>query len=163
MKSEAHRQGLWHPTAHVWFYTDRGEILLQRRSETKATDPGLWDVSVAGHIDAGETIREGALREIREEIGLEVPPTALEAIGVFPSDRQHPGGICDREFNHVFLCRLNSPLNQLRPQEEEVAALRLMPYTRLAEEAWGLARPGSYVPHGPKYYGTIIREIKKRL
>ncbi len=35
MKSEAHRDGLWHRTSHVWIYNSNGEILLQLRAKTK--------------------------------------------------------------------------------------------------------------------------------
>ena len=42
MKSEAHRNGLFHPTVHVWFYTKNGQILIQQRAENKETHPLLW-------------------------------------------------------------------------------------------------------------------------
>ena len=44
-----------------------GEILLQQRSHKKIIHPLLWDVSTAGHIDAGESFLEAALRETKEE------------------------------------------------------------------------------------------------
>ncbi|MDD4820093.1 MAG: NUDIX domain-containing protein, partial [Flavobacteriales bacterium] len=69
-KLAAHQNGLWHASAHIWIYNANGEVLLQKRSTTKDTFPGMWDISVAGHIDAGETPLEGALREMREEIGV---------------------------------------------------------------------------------------------
>ena len=70
LKSEAHKQGWFHNTAHVWFYTNDCEILLSQRAASKSIFPLLWDVSVAGHIDAGESIINGAIRETEEEIGL---------------------------------------------------------------------------------------------
>ena len=69
-KRQAHQQGLWHRSAHVWIYDRTGNILMQKRAQTKDTFPGLWDISVAGHISAGEPPTEGALRELKEEIGL---------------------------------------------------------------------------------------------
>jgi isopentenyldiphosphate isomerase len=47
------------------------KLLIQKRAMTKKSNPGLWDVSAAGQVDAGETNHEGAAREIREELGLE--------------------------------------------------------------------------------------------
>jgi isopentenyldiphosphate isomerase len=50
LKSEAHKHGYLHASVHVWFYTNAGEILIQKRSATKIAFPCLWDVSLAGHI-----------------------------------------------------------------------------------------------------------------
>ena len=71
-KSEIHSKGHLHNTAHIWLYNSEGEILLQQRAATKVICPLLWDVSVAGHIDAGETPEQGAIREAKEEIGIEL-------------------------------------------------------------------------------------------
>lgn len=59
-------------TVHIWFWRHEGngvEMLLQKRSLSKENHPGFWDISVAGHIDTGETALEAAVRECREEIG----------------------------------------------------------------------------------------------
>ena len=55
LKSEAHKKGLFHRSAHLWLYTSTGKVLVQQRAMNKDTFPGLWDISVAGHITAGET------------------------------------------------------------------------------------------------------------
>ncbi len=57
LKSEAHKNGWWHNTIHLWLYTKNGEIILQQRSRKKVIYPLLWDVSAAGHIDAGESFQ----------------------------------------------------------------------------------------------------------
>ena len=163
MKSEAHRKGLWHPTVHIWCYQPGGQILLQKRGASKDTFPGLWDVSVAGHIGAGEAPTIAALRELKEEIGLEIREEELEGIGIFQEEHMHPNGIIDREFHHCYLLKLTPPLPQLKLQAEEVSDLKWMPYLRFAEEAWGLARSDRYVPHQSKYYASVLRAIKKRI
>jgi isopentenyldiphosphate isomerase len=163
LKSEVHRQGWFHPTVHIWFYTPTGKVLLQKRGLEKDTFPGLWDVSVAGHVQAGETPMEAAIREVKEEIGLEITPAALDFLGRFKSEHAHPGGIVDREFQYSYLSQLAVPLATLVPQAGEVEALEEKPLTQFAEEAWGLARPGHYVPHSGAYYGEVVRAIKSRL
>lgn len=163
LKSEVHRRGWYHPTVHIWFYSTDGRVLLQLRAADKDTYPGLWDVSVAGHIGAGETPTEGALREISEEIGLQVKGGDLEFITVHKQAREHPNGLIDCEFRHVYMCLLPKPLGELSPQASEVAQLKLLPLLTFAEEVWGLARPGIYVPHGTDYYQTVVKAIKSRL
>ena len=109
MKSEAHRLGLLHSTVHVWCYTHDGHILLQQRGKEKETFPLLWDVSVAGHVGAGEGIEISALREIKEEIGVDTTIGKLKKIGIFPSLQKHNETLIDRELHHVFLLKLSIP------------------------------------------------------
>jgi isopentenyl-diphosphate delta-isomerase len=163
LKSDAHQQGVYHPTVHIWFYTKRGEILLQQRGKFKETYPLLWDVSVAGHIGAGEDIYDAAVREVKEEIGLNISKEDLKKIGVFKSNQQHGKNLTDNEFHHTFLCELKIPEDQLKKQESEVESLKTVPLIKFAEEVWGLANTAKYVPHGSEYYKTVITSIKEQL
>jgi len=61
---------LLHRAAHVIVTDGAGRIYLQKRSATKDIQPGKWDTSVGGHVDAGEDFEAGARREMREELGL---------------------------------------------------------------------------------------------
>ncbi len=163
LKSEAHQKGLLHPTVHVWLYTIDGRILIQQRGKNKATHPLLWDVSVAGHVSAGENVVAAAIREVREEIGLTINETDLKSLGTFKAVHKISEDFIDAELHHIYLCQLKSPLDQLVKQKNEVENLALIPLFKLAEETWGLASVGKYVPHGPTYYKTIVQEIKKRV
>lgn len=162
LKTEVHKRGWFHPTVHVWFYTRHKQVLLQKRAGNKDTFPGLWDVSVAGHILADETPMEGAMREVEEEIGLNILPENLEFLGRFTSEQVHPGGIVDREFQYVYLAVLPVTLKTLKANPEEVESLELRSLIRLAEETWGMAATGKYVPHPKEYYASIIKAIKSR-
>ena len=76
-----HRLGTPHQTAHVWFARPCGqsfEILLQKRSHNKDSYPDCYDISSAGHIPAGSTPIASALRELKEELGLEVDEKELQ-------------------------------------------------------------------------------------
>ncbi|MBT8209888.1 MAG: NUDIX domain-containing protein [Eudoraea sp.] len=162
-KREAHKSGLFHPTVQIWFFTQDGRILLQQRGENKETFPLLWDVSVAGHISAGEEILDAALREIKEEIGLEINADQLIPLGQFKSVQKHREDLIDKEFHNTFLCQLEVPISELRKQDSEVMAIKLLPLTTFAEEVWGLARPEAYVPHKASYYKAVIKAIQARL
>jgi len=126
-KSEAHRRGLWHRCFHGWvFGVEAGEpyLLVQRRAATKDTWPGYLDLTVGGHLAAGEEPLDG-LREVEEELGLRVDPGRLVPLGTRRAEQEIPGGL-DREFQDVFLLRDDTPPGELRLQREEVdAVLRL--------------------------------------
>lgn len=163
LKSKAHRLGLFHATAHIWLYTKTGEILLQQRAKNKDTYPLLWDVSVAGHVGAGEKIELSAIREIQEEIGLHVEKHDLKKIGVFKSMQKHNNALMDNEFHHTFVCELKVPLNYLKKQESEVADLKLLSLVDFERELTDNLRAKQYVPHEHGYYKTIIAGIKSNL
>jgi isopentenyldiphosphate isomerase len=78
-RREVHARGLWHRAVHVLVFNARGEVFLQKRSLLKDTAKGQWDSSTSGHLDTGEDYDAGAVRELREEIGLAVaePPRRL--------------------------------------------------------------------------------------
>ena len=80
-KHEIHRDGDWHRSAHLWIVTPDDRVLLQRRAFAKESWPGMWDVSVAGHIDAGESALDAIIREAHEELGLTIAPHELTHLG----------------------------------------------------------------------------------
>src|SRR6266702_1229233 len=71
-RHEVHRLGLMHRAVHVLVFNGSGQVFLQKRSMSKDRQPGLWDSSASGHLDRGETYDACALRELREEIGLQL-------------------------------------------------------------------------------------------
>jgi len=51
---------------------NQGSILLQLRAENKQIQPGKWDTSVGGHIQAGESVSAALQRETLEELGIDI-------------------------------------------------------------------------------------------
>jgi len=163
LKSKTHKYGWLHATVHIWFYTNNGQILLQKRSETKIAFPNLWDISVAGHISSGESKISAAIREIQEEIGLKITEDKLEYIGTFRETHRHGHYFTDNEVHFVYLAKLDIELDQLKIQQEELSALKLIPLNVYQKD---LKKPNydkKYVPHYPKYYDFVLNEISKRL
>ena len=159
-KRQAHEQGLWHRSAHIWIYDRRGNILMQKRSASKDTFPGLWDISVAGHISAGESPLEGALREMREEIGLEVPPEEPEYLTTIHMEYPYPQrGWTNREHCYVYLLRRDLDPAALVLQKEEVETVRF--FTPQEFSRLTLAERGIAVPH-ENYYRLIGDTIVKK-
>ncbi|MDC9722211.1 MAG: NUDIX domain-containing protein [Urechidicola sp.] len=163
LKSEAHKHGHLHASVHVWFYTKSGEILFQKRSTNKIAFPNLWDVSVAGHISSGETAIKSALREVKEEIGLSVTINELKKIGSFKEFHQHKIDFIDNEIHLIYIGELSTPLNQLKIQEEELSAIKLIPIDTFKKELEKSDFYKSYVPHSNEYYTFVLNEISKNL
>lgn len=107
-----HRLGLMHRAVHVLVFNSRGQIFLQKRSLTKDRQPGLWDSSASGHVDSGEDYDACAVRELREEIGLQLnsPPQRLFKFAASPET--------DQEHVWVYRCEAEGPFT-LNPEEIE--------------------------------------------
>ncbi len=163
LKSYAHSVGLFHATVHIWFYTTDGKVLLQKRGRNKKTFPLLWDVSVAGHSTAGEEIEIAAMREVKEEIGIDITADLLQKIGVFKSVQKHSSRFIDCEFHHTFLCELTVPFTSLKKQETEVEELQLIDLEDFKMELNNMKTAVNYAPHGKKYYESILKAIPNRL
>ena len=70
-REECHAHPLLaHRAVHVFIRNAAGAIYLQKRSRAKRIQPGKWDTSVGGHLDAGESYEDGAERELLEELGI---------------------------------------------------------------------------------------------
>lgn len=161
LKSIIHQKGYYHHTAHIWFYTKKGEILLSQRSAKKTICPLLWDVSVAGHIDAGETAVQGGIRETKEEIGLDITKQNLHKIGVFKCFQSYENGIMDNEFHNTFIAELKVPLSELKPQEEEVEALKLVSFNEFEILVQNIKKNNNhFVPSNKAYYMLVLKHIK---
>lgn len=119
-RSEVHRKGLFHRTVHIWITDGNGNILLQRRAKNKDIFPDMLDISCAGHLSAGNSSLEAALRELKEELGLTAMPEELKFLGTKESFTQGPS-FTDREFNDIYLLHTQKRAEDLTLQKEEIS------------------------------------------
>jgi isopentenyldiphosphate isomerase len=162
-KSEIHSKGHYHHTVHLWLYTKSGAILLAQRSASKVICPLLWDVSVAGHIDAGESMIEAAKREAQEEIGLTVHEKDLENIGVFECFQKYDNGIVDNEFHNTFISELKVDVSLLKLQKEEVEAVKLVSLEGFKKILKHIGNDNHFVASNKSYYELVVHAIEQKL
>jgi isopentenyldiphosphate isomerase len=164
LKDEAHRNGWYHNTIHLWLYTKKGDILLQQRSHKKSIYPLLWDVSAAGHVDAGEALLDAAIRETHEELGLLLKPEELTKIGIHKHCKNYNNGqIKDYEFHHVFIAELPVNIEELTPDLEEVEAVKLVTFSEVLNLLQNSATNNHFVADNSDYYLFVIDAVKKQL
>ncbi len=121
LRSVVHEKGLWHNTVHCWLYDKEGNIYFQIRKDEEK----LYTTS-SGHVDAGEDLLDAVLREVKEEIGLDVNKDKLEKIGVarWQSNSIKKGKpFIDNAFANVYLLKIELDKCNFVFQEDEVLGL----------------------------------------
>ncbi|MZH40292.1 MAG: NUDIX domain-containing protein [Nitrospinae bacterium] len=74
-RKHIHQNNLLHRSVHILVFNSQKELYLQKRSLSKDENPGLWDTSSAGHVDAGESYDDCACRELLEELNIKADLT----------------------------------------------------------------------------------------
>lgn len=69
--TEARKNGWPRRVTRIFITNEKGEFLLQKRSMEAYIYPGVWDCS-GGHVDVGESYVQAGVREVEEELGVEV-------------------------------------------------------------------------------------------
>ncbi len=99
---------------HVCIMNDKNEFLIQKRSPYKKIYPNMW-AQTGGAVDSGETSLQGALREVKEELGIDLDKNNMEFILSFK--RYH-------SFVDVWLAKQNVDLKDVVMQKEEVSEVK---------------------------------------
>jgi len=108
-------EGEYYLVVHMLVFRKDGKFLVQRRVPEKHSWPDMWDISLGGMAQAGETSASAAEREAFEELGLKVD---LRNISPVISYR------ADTVFDDYWMVQLDTDDVQLKLQNEEVSETR---------------------------------------
>ena len=109
-RGEVHNLGLMHRSVHILVFNSQDELFIQKRSQSKDSNPGLWDSSAAGHLECGERYSDCASRELAEELAIAVT-APLDFLFRLSASRQTGMEHCS-----VYRCINDGPF-QLQPEE----------------------------------------------
>ena len=153
-KSFCHSEnpGVYHKPVWIWIINDQNEVLVQKRAACKKNNPNKWDMPSAGHVDAGETIIEGAIRETYEELGIKTNEEDYEYLFEYIDDRTY-------EIAQVYLLYLNVKLNKFKIQKEELAEVKWISF----EEFKKLFYSEDFVEFNNDYREKVIKLLSKKL
>jgi len=121
---------------HAYICNRHGQYLIQRRSLNKRILPGIWDIHM-GHVASGETSEEGLLREIREEIGISLDPSAIRGHKRFVWLEQ-------KHIVDLYFIRADIDLCELTLREEEVSDAKYIQTVEMLNLILSMNRPDPY-------------------
>lgn len=180
-RDAVHRDGDWHETFQCWFI-ERAKssyyIYLQLRSASKNDFPLMYDITAAGHLLVGETVEDG-VREIKEELGVEITIDQLLFLQAIPNSINLPNFI-DNEISLVYLYEVKTPL-AFSFIDEEVEAIVRMQFSDFEKLVNGEVNDAlcekyedgkfirdyqtismaQFVPHEVNYFTQVVNKIKE--
>ena len=119
-RDECHEKGIWHRAVYAFIIDENSNILLQRRSANKKLWPNKWDVTIGGHVNAGEFGREAIIRECKEELGIEIADDEIKYI-VSTTSVYNKNNYINNHYDECYLITKNINIEDLKLQKEEVS------------------------------------------
>lgn len=123
-RENIHKLGLLHSEVAAFIYTDTGKVILQKRKSNKATYAGVWSVT-GGHVLAGENNEEAIIREIKEELNLNIEKEKVIFVTTYKSKK-----VKDDVINNKFFSIYNVEISEnqfetIGIQKEELEDIKL--------------------------------------
>ena len=112
-----------HPVVHVHIFNSEKKLLLQKRKLNKDIQPGKWDTSIGGHIQAGESLENAIKRESLEEAGITIELKKLIHIAKYVFESE-----IERELVFSYAYFYDGPITF---QESEINEVRFFSYDKL--------------------------------
>lgn len=139
------RQGEYHLVVHIWIISDKGDFLIQKRSEDKKLMPGEW-AATGGAAISGENSFMAARRELFEELGIKTnSDTLLKLLRI-----KRKNSLLD-----VWITTFNQNLDTLQLQKSEVAEVRWVK----KEELEKMIEKGFFHNYGREYFDKVFDKI----
>ena len=124
LRQDVHRDGDWHRGISVYIVNSKGDVLLQKRSQNVDKYPNMWNVSSGGHVDAGEDSITTAIREVKEELGVDITEEQLELLYTTKSSYIPKPGFIENEIIDVYLVKADIKVEDVILQKEEVSDVK---------------------------------------
>ncbi|MBQ3408323.1 MAG: NUDIX domain-containing protein [Clostridia bacterium] len=155
-RENIHKLGLLHSEVAAFIYTDTGKVILQKRKSNKATYAGVWSVT-GGHVLAGENNEEAILREIKEELNLNIEKEKVIFVTTYKSKK-----VKDDVINNKFFSIYNVEISEnqfetIKIQKEELEDIKLFSI----EEIESIMNSGDKQYKFPQNSEMAIKLIKK--
>lgn len=143
------KPGEYHIVVHVWLINDKKELLISQRTPNK-TYPNMWECTGGSAVE-GDTSKEAAIREVEEELGIDVSNNNCEMLY---TDRRELKDFPD--FRDVWLFRCNVDIEAVSMQVEEVQDAKWATMEEIKE----MIEDGLFVNHF-SYLDELFDHIEK--
>ena len=120
--------GVLHRAFSLFLFNESGELLLQKRSETKRLWPGFWSNSCCSHPRRGESMDTATARRLNDELNID---TSLEHVYRFCYTANFGEAGSENELCHVYLGTVDG---DPQPNNSEISSVRFLSSNKLEQE-----------------------------
>ena len=156
--SQIHDKNYYHKSAHVWIYNEN-KLLLQKRSPYVRCCPNCYEVSSSGHLDAGENSIEAAMRETKEELGIELNKEDFKLLFSILVNETN-----NQEFRDVYLVTKKVKLNSKYYINKEVSDIKwitLKEFENIVANNYKNDVNNEYAHHPEEYNKILLQKLKE--
>lgn len=156
-KSYIHNNGIWHREVACWLMNRQGEVLVQKRALNKEHAPGKWDIA-AGHVKTKEKAKSAMIRELKEEIGININQEDIELLMVV---KRHGITTKNNTFQYHYFAYTDRKIEEYDIQKEEVEEIKYISLLEL--ERIIVQKDEEYTFAKRRYIRNIYRKLKEKL
>lgn len=145
-KLVVHKQGNLHRSFSVFIFNKKGDLLIQKRADTKYHSAGLWSNTCCSHPQPDEDIKKQAEKRLQQEMGVD---SHLKEIFSFIYYVDF-GKFIEHEYDHVFVGQFDGKVN---PDLSEVGDWQWIFPTKLKQD----------IAQNPQSYTYWLKKIFPRI
>lgn len=142
----------YHLVVHVWIKNSNGQFIISQRSAGRKQNPLMWELSSGGSVLKGETSLQGALRETKEEIGVDMD--ADKGKIVFSEIRKFVNGFRFNDIVDVWLFEYDGEIDLSLATTDEVAQAKWLYPSEIME----LHKQGKFVNTLTYFFDKIAQD-----
>ena len=142
-------QGENRMVVHLCIFNSKGEMLIQQRQSFKKGWPNMWDITLGGNSQAGETSKQTVHRELLEELGVDYD---------FSETRPYLTINFDNGFDDIYFLEMDLDVDKLKLQYEEVQAAKWASRDEILE----LRKTGKFIPYYESFLSALFELRTKR-
>lgn len=144
LRSETLKDGEYHLVVHIWPINSEQEFLIQKRADSLSWMPGLW-ATTGGSAISGEDSITAAIRETKEEIGLEIFPDKIKLLFSETKNNEH---------TDIYLAFVDNPKSHLSFDPKEVTQIQWANYSTILE----MLKSNHFINYGDNYFQNLFQK-----